>query len=395
MKKSLDDNRLGRLLVLCARPGPGPRDLIDLRRLLRPAPDWELLIRRADEEGLLPLLFWNLRNRPDDVPPDVLERLKVHYLRNLARNVQIARQIEPFLRSVRDSGLRVVLTKGLRLASTVYPDIALRPFWDVDLVAHPADWPAVKKILDGQGFEETPEAGAGPGRAAADPAWAYSPYFRRGDLVLEFHFNVLGLHFPARAETLSGMAAGTMVFRGTEVAIFSPEHELCHLCLHAQQHSYQKLVWLADIAEIASRKDIAWDKISGVCDSLKIHASVYHGLVLVNALWPGTVPQEVLSKLRPRPLPRAALRFLWPEGAAAGRENYFSWPYYMPTLFSLWERKSLGLAARTLPAIFFPPRPWLAQTCGIPENSLRLYYQYARRLSRPVGLAVRRLVKIR
>jgi hypothetical protein len=394
MKKNHDVHRAARLLVLCARPGLETGDMAEVLGLLAPAPDWAALLQTADDEGILPLLYWGLRNRPDRVPPAVLGQLRVHYLRNLARNVRISKQAEPFFAAVRDSGLRVVLTKGLRLASTVYADIGLRPFWDLDLVVRPDDWPAIRKILHRQGFEEA-QAGP-PGRDAAclETGWVYSPYFRRGDLVLEFHFNVLGLHFPVGANGREGTTAPPMPLRGTEVLVYSPENELCYLCVHAQQHSYRKLIWLTDIAGMAVRNDLDWAGISAICDTMKIHAPVYHGLFLVNTLWPGTIPSGVLRSLRP-PFPtRAALDFFWPAAAVAGRTNSLAWPYYMPSLFSLWERRSPGLGARTLSAIFFPPRPWLAGTCGLTANSPRLYYQYARRLSRPLGMAVRRLMSI-
>lgn len=394
MKKNQDVPPAARLLVLCARPDLETGDMAGILRLLVPAPDWAALLQTADDEGVLPLLYWSLRARPDRVPPAVLGRLRVHYLRNLARNVRISKQAEPFFAAVRDSGRKVVLTKGLRLASTVYADIGLRPFWDLDLVVRPDDWPAIRKILDGQGFEEAQAGPPAPDAACLETGWAYSPYFRRGDLVLEFHFNVFGLHYPVGGNGHEETTTRPMRLRGTEVLVYSSEHELCYLCLHAQQHSYRKLIWLTDIAGMAVRNNIDWAGISEICDTMKIHAPVYHGLFLVNTLWPGTVPSGVLRSLRPPYPERAALGFFWPAAAVAGRTNSLAWPYYMPSLFSLWERRSPGLAARTLSAIFFPPRPWLAGTCGLAASSPRLYYQYARRLSRPLGMAVRRLMSI-
>lgn len=388
---SMEDARRTRLIVLCSRASPGPETGPEVRALLNSGPDWESILRRADDEGVLPLLYWNLKEWPREVPQDVLARLKVSYLRNLARNSQISRELEPLLKAVKDSGVRAVLTKGLRLASTVYPDLGLRPFWDVDFLVDSADWRRLRRILDRLGFVECSQEMTGGGIPARDRDWTYSPYFQRGGLILEFHFNVLGLHFPLGPEPMAAIAATPMAVGGTEASVLSPEHELCHLCLHAQQHSYQKLIWLADIGELASRPGIDWSVVLDACRSLKIRASVQHGLRLADELWPGSVPPRVLLELWPRPLERAALRFFWPEAAVVGRGAALSWPYYMPSLFSLWERRSLALAARTLSGIFFPPRPWLARTSGTPGRSLLIYYQYARRLARPVGLAVRRL----
>ena len=397
MKKDPIEAHEARLLVLCSRPRSGPEAREEVRRLIGQGVGWERLLRRAEEDGVLPLLYWNLRGLPEEVPPDVLDRLKRGYLGSLARNSKLLRQLEPFLAEVNASGLPLIVTKGPRLALSIYPDAALRPFWDVDFVVPPRAWPEVAGILARLGFEEARTAGMGPPASAAGLDWTYSPYFRKGDLVLEFHFNTFGLHFPD-----CSLQAGVwrphprpMRFGGAEALVFGPEAELSYLCLHAQQHSYERLIWLVDIAEMASRPGLDWDAVGRVCAGLGIHAPVFHGLALAEALWPGALPEKALSRLRPGPLSRTALGFLWPAGDVIRREAPWAWPYYMPTLFSLWERRDPGLVARTVPAILFPPRPWLAAARKRPARSARLYLQYARRIWHPFGLAARRLVRLR
>lgn len=396
MRKDPIDERAARLLVLGSRPLSGPAALTGVRRSIGPDIGWERLLGRAEEEGVLPLLYWNLRGLPEAVPPEVLERLKRGYLGSLARNSKLMKQLEPFLAEVRASGLPVVLTKGPRLALSVYPDPALRPFWDVDFVVPPRAWPAVAGILARLGFEEALTADAAPPAPAVRLDGRYSPYFRQGDLVLEFHFNPFGLHFPARSPgtDILSPAPRPMRFGGGEALVFDSEAELSYLCLHAQQHSYERLIWLVDIAEMASRPGLDWDAVGRICAGLGIRASVFHGLSLVNETWPGTVPGEALSRLRPGPLARRALGFFWPAAEVARRGAPRAWPYDMPTLFSLCERRDLGLAVRTVPDILFPPRPWLAAARKLPTRSARLYAQYARRLCRPLGLAARRLVRL-
>jgi hypothetical protein len=349
---------------------------------------------KADDEGILPLLYWSLKDLPEDVPPAVLERLRALYLGNLRRNLQLGRQLSTFLDAAREAGRKVVLTKGLRLAATVYPDVGLRPFWDVDLVASASDWPALRRVLNVQGFVETPAADPGRDTPVSSHDWLYSPYFRRGDLILEFHFNILGLHYPARPEAEAGLSSIALEPGRTEASVFSPEHELCYLCLHAQQHSYRKLIWLTDIAQMAARSKISWETVAEISSAYRVLGPVFYGLELAERLWPGTIPPDVRPRFRPGVLTRAALGFLWPAPAVAGRELQ-PWPYYMPSLFSLWERGSTRLAARSLGAILFPPRLWLAHAAGVPVDSPRLYLEYARRLMRPFGLAVRRLGNIR
>ena len=362
-------------------------------RLAGAVRDWDRALGTADAEGVLPLLYWNLRDGPGAVPASVLERLRAAFLRNLARTTQAYRELEPFLESVRRSGLRAALTKGGRLALDVYPEPALRPFWDVDFIVHPADWTELRRILDRLGFVEA-SAGAAAASGPSGPAldWTYSPYFKKGALFLEFHTNPLGLHFPSRGEDGFWSSAGRLRVRSTEALVLPAENELSYLCVHAQQHSYQRLIWLADIAALAGRPGLDWGWVSRIARDERIRGPVFYGLHLAGRLWPGAVPPDPRVDLQPGPVERAGLRLLWSETAMASRSAAAAWPYYMPSIFSLWERRDALLAAQTLRQVFFPPRAWLASTTGVAADSPRLYGRYIERLFRPAVTAARRML---
>ena len=389
----MSDLHPSRLLVLCARPGDDAGGRSEALCLAAAVRDWDKALAKAGREGILPLLYWTIRDDPGAVPGAVLEKLRLAFLRNLARTTQVYRELEPFLESVRRSGLRAALTKGGRLALDVYPDTALRPFWDVDFIVHPADWSGLQEILRGLGFAEA-SSGAEEDSGLEGPPldWMYSPYFKKGSLFLEFHGNPLGLHFPGNGGDGFWSSAGRLRVRGTEAMVLPAENELCYLCVHAQQHSYERLIWLADIARLAGRAGLDWSWVCRIARNERIKGPVFYGLHLAENLWPGSVPSEARQDLRPGPVESAGLRLLWPQAATAARSEAPAWPYYMPSLFSLWERRDPGLAARTLRQIFFPPRSWLASATGVAVDSPRLYGRYAERLLRPALTTARRIL---
>jgi hypothetical protein len=174
--------------------------------------------------------------------------------------------------------------------------------------------------------------------------------------------------------------------------VLPAENELCYLCVHAQQHSYQKLIWLADIARLAGRAGLDWNWVCRIASDERIKGPVFYGLHLTETLWPGSIPPEPCQDLRPGPVESAGLRLLWPPSATAARSDAPAWPYYMPSLFSLWERRDAVLAARTLGQIFFPPKAWLASATGVSADSRRLYGRYAERLLRPALTMARRML---
>ncbi len=388
----MDKSSSARLLLLCSRPDPAPSDLLEAGRILERGVDWDWLISRSEGEGTDSLLYWNLRLFPQTASAGNLQNLKARFLRTLARNSRVFRALEPLLGAVRAAGARVALTKGARLAHTSYPEVGLRPFGDVDCIVHPGDWDILRKALADSGFIQA--AVRPDGLDLSDPKrlWTYSPYYRKGELLVEVHFNHMGLLFPFGSEEDFWDSTRLFSFGGTKARILSPEYELCYLCLHAQQHSYQKLMWLSDIAALVSREAPDWDRVFSICDEERIQPSVFYTLHLVRFIWPDSVPESVLSRFRTGFFMRRVLRFLWPESDVERRELLCSWPYDMPSLLSLWERRDPLLALRTVRTILFPPRAWISYVSGRGGRPGQVRFYNLRRIWRPLGLALKRMV---
>ena len=85
------ETNLARLFVLCARTDDAAAGGAEVRSLAAQVRDWDRALDRADKEGLLPLLYWRLRDDPGAVPEAVMERLRLAFLRNLGRTAQVYR----------------------------------------------------------------------------------------------------------------------------------------------------------------------------------------------------------------------------------------------------------------------------------------------------------------
>ena len=264
----------------------------------------------------------------------------------------------------------------------------------MDFIVHPSDWPELRRILAGLDFvEASGEASAASGAAGPALDWTYSPYFRKGSLFLEFHANPLGLHFPSRGEDGFWSSAGRLRVRGTEALVLPAENELCYLCVHAQQHSYQRLIWLADIAGLAGRAGLDWDWVSRIARDERIRGPVFYGLHLAETLWPGAVPPEPRDELRPGPVESAGLRLLWPR-ERDGRPERRAGLALLHAVDLLALGTARSRSGRADPAARSSSRPeaWLASTTGVAANSPRLYGRYLERLLRPALTAARRMM---
>jgi hypothetical protein len=363
---------------------------LHLRSLLKTGIDWPVFLDTAKAEGVAPLLYKNLREFESLLPPHALDGFSKAYYSTLSHNIYVFRKLGLLLQEARSRALRVIVTKGARLAESVYHDPGARPFGDVDLVVHPQDWPVLEGILSELGYERCLPPDRSPSSANRNLDWTFSPYYRLEKLLVEIHCTYLGLHIPAPFEGKAWERSRTLELGGNSAGVFSAEDELCYLCLHAQQHSYQRLIWLTDIAEMASGGGVDWQAVRDICLSESIHAPVYYGLHLVRSLWPDAVAEEVLGRFLVRPFERKLLEFMWPVGNIKSRTVGPSFPYYTPTLFSLIARKKLVLAGRTILRIMLPPVSWVSESFNIPRRSPRIFFRYLRRLVWPLVLIVKR-----
>ncbi len=372
-----------RLLVLGSRLEPSAADRSEIRELAgTPGLDWAAVLDDARQEGVAALLYRTLRD--ELIPEEIRDELKKFYVLNSLRVETFLAGLSGVLRGAAEERLRVVLTKGGRLMESVYGDPGLRPVADLDLLVHPSDWRAFRKILEARGFVDASPLPVDPEHSRL--RWMFSPYFRRDRVYLEIHFAALGFHLPLADEPALWAATRVRSVHGVEARVLAPEHELAYLCAHALQHSFSRLIWLVDIAEFCRREKIDGNALIAFCRREGLAAPVHHAFTLVNRLWPGAVPDRWIGALTPGRLERFLLRTLWPEEKIAAREGLPSHPFYSPTLFAIMETRRVVPALKGLANIFFPPAAWVSFTYNIPNRVGPLLRHYAWRLSWPLRL---------
>jgi len=389
------------VLLVCARRARSDGEKARLRRLLEAKADWSGFVRTAVDEGVVQMAYLALKEHADLVPGEVIENLRRYYYLSAARYLRLRGALRPVVEDLSRRGFRFAFTKGIRLAEPVYGDFALRSFTDIDLMVHPGDGAGVEAALAGLGFErdaEEGEKGEPWGETRELMLRTYSPFFRKGDLLVEVHYDALGLQIPLVAGEEIWAGAGQVDLGGTSLPVLSLEHELCHLCLHVMQHSYARLIWLTDIAEVAGRPGFDWKRLASICRREGIGAPVYHGLFLADRLWPGAAPGDALDGLRPGPFQRALCGLFWPAEKVRARGKPVFFPYFMPSFFALIRRGDPGFFVRMVGRTVFPPRAWVARYYGFEGGALRgtlqLAGHYLWRVQRPFALVARRLLKL-
>ena len=88
------------------------------------ASDWEDIAKIAERHNLAPLLFFYTRKKslPSPIPELIEYRLKLSYLRSMAKSMYTYPELSRILSHFNDSQIPVIVLKGPHLAETVYQD---------------------------------------------------------------------------------------------------------------------------------------------------------------------------------------------------------------------------------------------------------------------------------
>lgn len=144
--------RNGPILNLCARITGHPEQYCLLAGAIGDTVDWTELVRQAERQGLGPLLHRHLVGAGIQLPADTERSLavlvKIHEHQARVRQ----RVLQELLARFETEGMSPLVIKGAALCHSIYPDPALRPMRDIDLLFDPAEAPRAQQVARGMGF---------------------------------------------------------------------------------------------------------------------------------------------------------------------------------------------------------------------------------------------------
>jgi hypothetical protein len=252
---------------------------------------------------MAPLLYWHLdATSPEAVPENALDRLRSHFRSNCLRNLFLAGELLRLLNVFEAHGILAVPYKGPSLAVSVYGDLALREFCDLDILVHRHDVSQAKEVLASMGYQARYQL-----TKAQEAAFLRSQCehpFMRGDgkSIVELHWGVAEKHFfPLDTERLWGRL-DRMPLGGGTVLSLSAEDMLLILCVHGSVHAWERLEWICDVAELVRVcQDIEWERIMAQASALGGERMLLLGLFLASDLLGASLPERVSQRLRGEP----------------------------------------------------------------------------------------------
>ncbi|MHB8143662.1 MAG: nucleotidyltransferase domain-containing protein [Thermoleophilia bacterium] len=270
--------------------------------------DWDNLIDTARRHGLAPLLFKTITDTGvhDRVPPLALKKLKSAYLSSLLGNQILYRELSAPLAAMAAEEIPVILMKGAALCQTIYSDMALRPFGDLDILVPRDRVEPCRRILADLGFELIcgiyfPVSDEDNSRVGCE--WSY----QHDGKILELHWDLINLLEPFRVDINTfWKGAQPIEISGNNALVMSPEAQLLHLCLHQFKHRWEHLRDLVDISILIEKQgsEIDWRGLAATARSQKLGRCFYYTVNLCHHVLGVETGQLHLENFlsRPRPL---------------------------------------------------------------------------------------------
>ncbi len=274
------------ILLCCARTYMDVNDAECLRILLQADIDWEYLIETATQHRLMPLLYWNLNTIcPDLVPKTTLAQLKDSFGANVVHNLVLVGELLEILDFLEIHGIPALPFKGIALAASVYGNIALRQFGDLDILVDESNGHKAKKLLACQKYQLIDKlliAQRGMTPITVDLQWRIT----RQEFGINLEFEGLW----QRKQSL--------ILAGTTIFTLSPEDLLLLLCIHGSKHRWERIIWICDIAEfIRIYPNLNWDKVIKQASQKGCRRMLFLGLLLSHSLLKTTLPKNILQKI--------------------------------------------------------------------------------------------------
>jgi len=306
------------LLRLCARTRTSCAAEQRICNILQsPDFDWTAFIQAAIAEQVVALIHQSFeRVCADLVPNEILDAMAVFVAMQKKQNQVLMDELLAVLQAAEEQGIPTIPFKGPVLAQTVYGDLALRQFVDLDVVVVKEKIVAFGKLLVERGYSDI-----------TDPVIASTLgkdglfINERNNIGLESHRAVGAKHLlffrhydgirfephwaiASKEETdcidHDGLWRRSSFAKIDEVKIrvFAPEDTLIILCVHGASHRWSPLKWICDIAElVAGDMPIAWDIALKRARAQGVERMVLLGVLLAKLLFEARLPPVVVSAI--------------------------------------------------------------------------------------------------
>ncbi len=282
------------------------------------AVNWKHFMLLLERHRVFAPVYCSLKSSdPDKIPVSVMSRLKGRIHNTTRQTLLKASELGHIQKAFNGRHIPSLALKGPALALLAFGDLGCRHVGDLDLFISERDLKRADACLHERGYLRCiPDS---PLTSRQDAVYRrnnshFSYFCPQKRILLELHYRCAPLSslFPLRFQN-AWEKRNTVPLGDFNIATFSIEHTLMHLCVHGAVHAWRRLFWIADVAKLMhDNPKIHWEALFDRSRHMGISRMVAQGLILGHMLLGAPLPEvltEALQKEKKTPyLVKTALK---------------------------------------------------------------------------------------
>ena len=303
------------LLLQCAKVYLSTGYPEQIIQLLKQAKlNWVDFINIAQFHRLLPILHNILSALPaEEIPDWVHIKFRQIHLETIKRNFSLLKELTEFLDILDIHRIKAITFKGPMVAMVGYGDLALRTFYDLDLLVHPDEFFKLRDIAISHGYqcdrlmaesERNCLEKLNPTEQALyfKSQKEYSLYHPKKKIFLDIHQGILSKQFSPLFDTRWLWHHTQIVdIGGRQILGLTPEIQLLILCSQGAEDCWIHLGKVFDVAILISKHPtLNWSKLTELTKQKDIFPRLLLGLSLVQDLYGIMLPDNIQKELKHR-----------------------------------------------------------------------------------------------
>ena len=189
--------------------------------------------------------------------------------------------------------------KGPVLTESIYGDLSLRSFGDLDILIYEHDALRAYNLLISQGYKPNTKLEDAQFRVYQKTQDQIAVVRDDIRLIVELHWKLVGKYssFPFDLESLKDRLE-LVTFAGKKVFQLCHEELLVYLCIHGTRHCWEKLDLICCVAELIwTHPPVDWVRVLRVAKRMHCERMLLLGLSLSHDLLGATIPVQVLKRI--------------------------------------------------------------------------------------------------
>jgi hypothetical protein len=344
---------------------------------------WLALLDVLKSHWIIPLLYRQIGCLPKVLQPpeSAIDEMRKTFLLSRVRSLHMAKQLREIIDAFRDKNLRVLVLRGPGLAWSVYPDPALRPSCDLDLLVLPEHAVRARGILESLGY-----------KCLAKRFEVTRDFFReeefihqenpRDNLVVDLHW----IHWELSPffESEGEVRIEDLFHRATKVESSGLRFETLHPVdgiIHGAIHTAMihkrdmRLIWIYDTALLARQLEVPhdWEILQQRSVTWGARLPLEHCLRLAQ-IWAGLTLPAGFSDFSTWPRPNEDERAIWAD----------TMKHHWVTILLKRSLRNPSMLVKRVPSLFHLlfPHPDVVRFCYPPSRDCLLALSYLRRWHR-------------